>query len=241
MTLIGFELRRIVGRRGSFFGVMAVAVAVALLVVAVVPEGEQDGDVWITAIGMPLVFGGTVVAALEGSYDLAQGTMRYLVLTGVPRWKLVAIRVPALLIAILLIALPAMAIGAAVMARDGVPASDIVRGLASGLTYAAIWSIVAMAVGTFLRSNGGGIAVALVLYLLSTGITAFVSTQISETLADYLLPNVAGIVALYGHATGDFGSDGSDLLPYGTALIVLVLWLIGIVGLAIWRVERDEY
>ncbi len=31
MALVGFELRRIIGRRGSFFGAMGVALAIALL------------------------------------------------------------------------------------------------------------------------------------------------------------------------------------------------------------------
>lgn len=242
MTLISYELRRIIGRKGSFFGVMGVSIAIAALIVAVVPKGDQDADIWVNTIGIPLVFGGSVVGALEGSYDLAQGTMRYLVLTGVQRWKLVAIRVPALLIALVLIALPAMAIGTIVLARDGETAHEILRAMASGLTYGAIWSLVAMAIGTFLRSNGGGIAVAIVLFLLSNGITAFVATQISETLAKYLLPSVASVVALYGHADPNGDNGPVDLaLPYGTALITLLLWLIAIVGFAIYRVERDEY
>ncbi|MEH3055247.1 MAG: hypothetical protein PGN13_14805 [Patulibacter minatonensis] len=240
MALIGFELRRIVGRRGSFFGVMAVCFGFALLAAFLVPSGEQNAGVWITAIGTPLVFGGAVVAALEGSYDQAQGTMRYLVLTGVPRWRLVVNRVPALLLALLLIALPAMVVGAVSMVGDDQPTNEIVIGLAAGLTYGAIWGIVAMAVGTLLRSNGAGIAVALVLYLLSTAITAFVEAQVSETVAEYLLPNVAAVVAAFGY-TGDDDFTSTNAIPYATAVVVLLVWLVAIVALAIARVQRDEY
>lgn len=240
MTLIGFELRRIVGRRGSFFGVMAVSLGIALLVFALNPSDTQTGDVWLNAIGVPLVFGAGVVGALSGSYDAAQGTMRYLVLTGVPRWKLVAIRVPALVIAILLIATPAAIVGIGAMASGGESTAGILRGVAGGITLAVIWGIVAMTVGTLLRSNGAGIAVALVLFLVSGGITAFVRAQISQSVGDYLLPNVSGVVAAFGHRPNDAPSDYSTM-PYFGAVIALLLWMAAVTALAIARAERDEY
>lgn len=241
MNLIGLELRRIIGRKGSFFGVMAVAFAIALLVLFLVDGDDQTEDVWTNAIGTPLVFGATVVGALAGSYDIAQGTMRYLVLTGVPRWKLVAIRVPALLVTIFLIALPAMVVGAIAMgtgsAADG---TELIRALAAGFTFAAIWGIVAMAVGTLLRSNGAGIAVALVLFLVGSGITFFVQAQVSETVGDYLLPNLVSMFALFGHEPTDAGSDFPDM-SYPVVAIALAIWMAAVVGLAIARAERDEY
>ncbi|MDO9354836.1 MAG: hypothetical protein Q7T55_14155 [Solirubrobacteraceae bacterium] len=240
MTLIGYELRRIIGRRGSFFGVMGVAVAIALLFAFVGDSGDQTGDAWTQVIGTPMVFGATVVGALAGSYDTAQGTMRYLVLTGVQRWKLVAIRVPALFAAIALISLPAVLVGLVAMLSGPDGGADIARGIFGGMTFGACWGIVAMAIGTLLRSNGAGIAVALVLYLLSSGITVFVQAQVSETVGDYLLPNVIGVVALFGSEMAD-GPGSSGSVPYAGALIALILWLTLIVGLAIARVERDEY
>lgn len=242
MLLIGLELRRIIGRRGSFFGVMAVAFAIALLIALLVHSEDQDGDLWTQVIGTPLVFGGTVVGALAGSYDVAQGTMRYLVLTGQPRWKLVLIRVPALIAAILLIAVPAVVVSIVAMAGGDETVGGMVRGIAGGLTFAAIWGIVAMAVGTLLRSNGAGIAVALVLFLVSGGITAFVRAQVSESVGDYLLPNVVQVVALFGHRPGiDDGGPDLSTMPYAAALVALALWLAVIMALAVARAERDEY
>lgn len=240
MSLIGFELLRIVGRRGSFFGAMLVSFGIALLVAFAASDGDHSVSLWTVVIGGPLVFAGTVVAALEGSYDLSQGTMRYLVLTGVPRWRLVAIRVPALLLSLLLIAAPAMVVAAFSMLGDDRSGGDVLLALAGGVTYPAIWGLVAMAIGIFLRSNGAGIAISLVLYLLSNAITAFVAVQVSETVAEYLLPNVAGIVASYGQASSEMGPD-SGMIPYGAALLALLAWLGAIVGLAMGRVERDEY
>lgn len=240
MTLVGYELRRIIGRRGSFFGVMAVAFGIALLVAFLVHAEDQDGDVWTNAIGTPLVFGATVVGALCGSYDVAQGTMRYLVLTGQPRWKLVLIRVPALIAAIVLISIPAVIVAFVAMASGPDTLGGMIRGVAGGLTFAAIWGLVAMAVGTLLRSNGAGIAVALVLFLVSGGITAFVRAQVSESVGDYLLPNVVGVVAFFGHRPADAGSDLSTM-PYAAAVLALVLWMAAIMALAVARAERDEY
>jgi ABC-type transport system involved in multi-copper enzyme maturation permease subunit len=240
MALVGFELRRIIGRRGSFFGAMGVALAIALLTAGLAPEEAQDGAVWASVIGVPLVFGATVVSALEGSYDMSQGTMRYLVLTGVPRWRLVAIRVPAVLLAILLIALPAMLVGLAAMVSAGEEASEIARGLGSGLTVALSWGLVAMAVGTLLQSNGAGIAVALVFYLAANIITAVVRSEVSEQVGDYLLPNVVSTVSRFGGDVADTVPDPSAL-PFASALIAFVIWLVAIVALAAVRVERDEY
>ncbi len=240
MVLVGYELRRIVGRSGSFFGAMAVALAIALLTAGLAPEEAQTGAVWASVIGVPLVFGATVVSALEGSYDMSQGTMRYLVLTGVPRWRLVAIRVPAVLLAILLIALPSVLVGLAAMASAGEEAGEIARGLGSGLTVALSWGLVAMAVGTLLQSNGAGIAVALVLYLAANVITAIVRSEVSEQVGDYLLPNVVSTVARFGGEVADTVPDPTGL-SFVSALVALVIWLVAIVALAAARVERDEY
>ncbi len=241
MTLVAYELRRIVGRRGSFYGVMGVAFAIALLVASVAGSENQTEDVWQEVIATTLVFGATVVGALAGSYDTAQGTMRYLVLTGVPRWKLVVIRVPALIAATALMALPAMVVGAIAMLSGPDDGAAIIRAMLGGLTEGVTWGIVALAIGTLLRSNGAGIAVALVLYLLSSTISLLVRLEVSETVGDYLLPNVAAVVARFGHMpTGNDGPDPS-VMPFASALIALVIWLVAIVGLAIARAERDEY
>jgi ABC-type transport system involved in multi-copper enzyme maturation permease subunit len=240
MTLIGFELRRIVGRRGSFFGVMVIAFLIALLFAFIDQNNPPTADDWSNIIGFPMVFGAAVVGSLCGSYDVAEGTMRYLVLTGVPRWKLVAIRAPALVAAIVLMALPAIIVAVIKMSGGDDDGTAIIRAVASGLLFPAVWGLVAMAIGALLRSNGAGIAVAIVLFLLSTGITEFIRVKVSETVGDYLLPNVAGYVAQFGHIPPDAGSDYPDM-PYAAAVVALILWLIAVVGLAIARVERDEY
>lgn len=239
MSLIAYELRRIIGRKGSFFGAMGVAFAIALLVVFLVDSPDQTEDVWSQVLGIPLVFGATVVGALAGSYDTAQGTMRYLVLTGVPRWRLVAIRIPALIIAIVAISVPAALAAFYGMSTGDATSTEIVRGIGGSVTYAAVWGIVSMVVGTLLRSNGAGIAVALVLFLVGNIITAAVQSEISQTVGDYLLPNVVSVFALFGHVPENV--EAMTDMAWGASAVALVLWLIGLTALAIGRVERDEY
>lgn len=239
MTLIGYELRRIIGRKGSFFGAMGVALAVALLVAILVDSQDHSEDVWSQVLGIPLVFGATVVGALAGSYDVAQGTMRYLVLTGVPRWKLVLIRVPALVAALVLVSLPAMLVALFALSSGPETATAITRSIGGAITYAAIWGVVAMVIGTLLRSNGAGIAVALVLFLVGNVITAAVQSEISQTVGDYLLPNVVSVFALFGYQPESF--DIGTEMSFAASAVALAVWLAALAALAIARVERDEY
>lgn len=241
MNLIVFELRRIIGRKGSFFGVMGVALAIAVLVAVLVNGEDQSEDLWTQALGIPLVFGATVVGALAGSYDTAQGTMRYLVLTGVPRWKLVAIRIPGLVIAIALIAAPGCLAAAYGLNSGDATGAEMARAIGGSVTYAAIWGVVSMVVGTLLRSNGAGIAVALVLFLVGGIITVAVQSQISQTVGDYLLPNVVSVFALFGHIPEADGGPAPSEMAWGASAVALVVWLLALAGLAIARVERDEY
>lgn len=239
MNLVAYELRRIVGRKGSFFGAMGVAFAIALLVALLVGPEDQTEDVWSQALGIPLVFGATVVGALAGSYDTAQGTMRYLVLTGVPRWQLVAIRIPGLVIAIVAVSIPAALAAFYGMSTGDATGTEMVRAVGGSVTYAAIWGIVSLVVGTLLRSNGAGIAVALVLFLVGNIITAAVQSEISQTVGDYLLPNVVSVFALFGHTPENV--EAMTDMAWGASAVALVLWLIGLTALAVARVERDEY
>ncbi|MFT4036307.1 MAG: hypothetical protein QM679_12105 [Patulibacter sp.] len=240
MMLIGTELRRIVGRRGSFFGVLAVALVIAALGFYAIGDAAQSPPLWINLLGTPLIFGATIVGALEGSYDLSQGTMRYLVLTGVPRWRLVAIRAPALFAAITLLCVPAMLVAAFAMLGDGQAGSDVAHTLANVWTLSVCWGIVAMAVGTLLQSNGAGIAVALVFYFAASIITLVVRSQISERAGDYLLPNVISVVARYGDAP-PLDTPDPTALAFPNALVALAVWLVVVLGLAALRVKRDEY
>ena len=79
---------------------------------------DQDGDAGGTRlldamgpISLVATLMAVLVGALAGSYDTAQGTMRYLVMTGVPRRRLYATRVLGMAIATIICCLPAIALG----------------------------------------------------------------------------------------------------------------------------------
>ena len=101
--------RTIVGRKGSFLGTAGVTLAavVVVAVVLVIVHGLRPGrnpsiggqpmlDGVSAAIWLLGGVGAIVIGALAGSYDVAQGTMRYLVLTGVRRIGMYAARTIAL-------------------------------------------------------------------------------------------------------------------------------------------------
>ena len=98
-TMLAAEIRRIVGRRGSFWSAIFVGFATVVIDDHRPADAERrrrrhraarrhrpDLDRRATLMAV-------LVGALAGSYDTAQGTMRYLVMTGVPRRRLYATRV----------------------------------------------------------------------------------------------------------------------------------------------------
>jgi ABC-type transport system involved in multi-copper enzyme maturation permease subunit len=236
MKLVRLELKRIMRRRGSFYGVIGVAVAIGVLTFAL--GSHQDTQIWTQSLGIPLVLGSTLVAALAGSYDTSQGTMRYLVLTGEPRWRLVARRVPAMVIAIALMTAAPAAICLVAMLSDHQSASDIAQTVFGMPLLATAWGIVSLAIGTMLRSNGAAIGASLSLFFVGTILTDVVRQHVSEAAGDYLLPNVAAVVGWFGQA--DAGSPPFTI-GLGAAVVALALWLAAFTGLAVARAERDEY
>ena len=110
-----------------------------------------------------------LVGALAGSYDTAQGTMRYLVMTGVPRRRLYGTRVLGTAIATILCCVPAdrrsTIVAAYVLRHDSFndPTAERRRSARSGPTSSnpLVFGLVSVAVGSLLRSNGAAIGVSL--------------------------------------------------------------------------------
>src|SRR6476661_10064606 len=114
--MLGSEIRRIVGRRGSFWS--AVFVGFATVVIVIIVRLTQSGDAGGTELldaadpmSIPATLMAVLVGALAGSYDTAQGTMRYLVMTGVPRRRLYATRVLGTALATIICCAPAIVVG----------------------------------------------------------------------------------------------------------------------------------
>jgi hypothetical protein len=241
-------LRTIVGRKGSFLGTTGVTfaavliVAVALVIVHTLRPGRNpsiggqpmldgvSGAVWLLG-GV----GAIVIGALAGSYDVAQGTMRYLVLTGVRRVAMYAARTVALMVAVLLALAPALAVGIAFVyilpseAEANVKPSELGDVVWTCLLWPTVFAVIAMGIGSLLRSNGAAVAISLFFAFAAAPLLGLVSAA-SDTLRDLML------LPALDRVTG--ADEGAPLAAAALAVVawVGVFWSAGAV-----RITRDEY
>lgn len=240
VPLLRAELRRIVGRRGSFYGTIAfTALIVVISVLAVSPDSDDTAIEVVSAAGRYSgLLGVVVMGALAGSYDTANGTMRYLVLTGVPRWKLAAVRLLGIMLAVLPMTVMILAVGIVWGSSEGdLTGTEILDSIWAILVTLWTWGVVAACIGMLMRSNGPAIAVSIVLFFGGALITGLVSEFISEPLSNYLLPSVFDQVAsLEGK-----DEEGGFAIALGGAFAGLAVWLVALIALAVARTNRDEY
>jgi hypothetical protein len=241
-------LRTIVGRKGSFLGTggvtlaAVVVVAVVLVVVHTLRPGRNpsiggqpmldgvSGAVWLLG-GV----GAIVIGALAGSYDVAQGTMRYLVLTGVRRIAMYAARTLALVSAVLLALAPALVVGLLLVyalpsEREAhVKPSELGDVLWTCLLWPTVFAVIAMGIGSLLRSNGAAVAISLFFAFAAAPLLGLVHAA-SETLGDLML------LPALDRVTGS--DNGAPLAVAGAAVFVWVaaFWSAGAI-----RIARDEY
>lgn len=246
--MIRATLRTITGRRGSFrggAGVVLAAVVVVIVVLVVVHElrpgrnPSVGGQPMLDGVGGAVWLIGTVVAilvgALAGSYDVAQGTMRYLVMTGARRMELYAARTVALVSAVLLLLAPALLVGTiAVFAApstgaDGVTASELADVLWTSTLWPLVFSLIAMGIGSLLRSNGPAIAISLIFAFVAAPILSLVDA-VSSTLGDLMLLQALDRIT---------GADEGASIP--VAAVAVAAWVIGFWAVGALRVQRDEY
>jgi hypothetical protein len=206
--MLASEVRRIVSRRGSFWSALLIGFGAVVLLIIIRLTGKEDpgGTLMLDAMG-PISLVATImsvlVGALAGSYDTAQGTMRYLVMTGVPRRRLYANRVAGMVIATLIACAPAVVLGiaAAYVCRHGsLGDPGFTDDLGAVWAYVAlpiVFGLVSLGVGSLLRSNGAAIGVSLGFALGGTVLTRLAANFISETLAGYLLPAATPVVASF--------------------------------------------
>jgi ABC-type transport system involved in multi-copper enzyme maturation permease subunit len=244
VPLLRAEVRRIAGRRGSFYGSIAFAlICVALAVIFADPDSETTAIDIVSGVGRYAgVLGIIVLGALAGSYDTANGTMRYLVLTGVPRWKLAVAHLLGVVLAVIPLTALIMVVGVVWGASEGdLTGSGFGESLWAVLSTLWIWGLVAAAVGMLMKSNGPAIAVSVVLFFGGIIITGVIASQVSSDVANFLLPTVAEQVSGLDAKGAD--SISGEPLAVGLAggFVVLAIWLAGLAGLAITRTNRDEY
>lgn len=241
--------RTIVGRKGTFFstvglailGVIAVAV-IRTIVNARDPEIHPSigGAIFVDqASGLIFfvgVLGGVLMGALAGSYDVAQGTMRYLVMTGVSRLRIYAARGIALVASVFVALVPGillmlvLAVALPQVDGQGVDGHDLLVALWAIALFAGVYALVSMGIGSLLRSNGAAITIALLINFALTP-ALFIIAIWSERVANLALP--AALATLTG--------DDDSQIGYGLAAVAVVAWLALFLGGGLARIERDEY
>lgn len=257
INLLKAEVIRQTGRRGSFWGSLGLTtiVAVILLIWALTTSSDPSSSTILNngsgLISAMVVICSIVIAAIAGAYDVDQGTMRYLVLTGRPRWQLVAVRYLGFFCTLIIFSLPALVLvclGALALGTSTTPtaAGDPVGFSAVWELFYAVWvggalyGILALSVGTFLKSNGVAIAVSIVLNFAGVLAAALIWEFVSHTAGDLFYPIVVGAaVTREAQTAGEVGN--SSALSLGTSLGVLGIWVAALIGAAVYRVQRAEY
>jgi ABC-type transport system involved in multi-copper enzyme maturation permease subunit len=241
--MLAAEVRRIIGRRGSYWSAIVIGFGAVLLMIIVRLTGDEDpgGKLMLDAMG-PISLVATImtilVGALAGSYDTAQGTMRYLVMTGVPRRRLYLNRAAGMAVATLISCAPAVILGiaAAYLCRHAsFRDPSLTDDLGAVWAYVAlplVFGLISLGIGSLLRSNGAAIGVALGFALGGSVITALAANYVSETASSYLLPYATPIVA---------SLEGDSNISLGVAFVVVAVWLAAFLAAGLFRTLRDEY
>lgn len=182
------------------------------------------------------ILGGVLIGALAGSYDVAQGTMRYLLMTGVSRIRIYASRGVALVLCVYIALLPAiilmLVLALALPQPDGagIDVHDLLAGLWGIALFSGVYALVSMGIGSLLRSNGAAITIALLINFALTP-ALFVIAVWSERIANLALP--AALATLTG--------DDDSQIGYGLATVAVLCWLALFLGGGLARILRDEY
>ena len=238
--LVKAEIRRILGRRGSAWGsaVVILLASIGVFVTSLVSDqatGPKIIDLGTGIEGILVIICSILLGALAGCYDVDQGTMRYLVLTGVSRTRLVLVRIPGLIFAIIAVSLPGMLLVsfAGLIAPSPAPSGSNLFDL-----YYAVWmsgiiyGLLGLTVGMFLRSNGVAIAIALVVSLVGAIIASAIAEKISDTVGGLFFSQVT---------TSVVERQGGDIVSLPVAALATIMWLVLLLGAAAIRVNRAEY
>jgi ABC-type transport system involved in multi-copper enzyme maturation permease subunit len=239
------EILKIVRRRGMFWSALGVPLfaAVAVIVINLILRSTGDnyigGREFLDNAHVPFIIltafiMAALVGAQAGSYDVANGTFRYLVMTGRSRLSLYGARFAAFAVVAVATVVPALVVASvsvAALPLDGSPAAsfaDHAGAWGTVILFTLVFGSIALGVGALLRSVGGAIAVALGLNLGATFILPIL-TLWSERIGDFLLIGALSRITDGGH---------NSLL---VAIVVLIAWVGAFVAAGAWRTIRAEY
>jgi ABC-type transport system involved in multi-copper enzyme maturation permease subunit len=244
-AMVEADLLKLTRRRGLWLTCLLLAPALVLLVAALAVAGvaEIDGGAsFAHDLGGAIQTVGPVMAILVGarlgSDEQAAGTLRYQLLTGVPRHRLLLSKLAVLGIACLAIAIPAaLACGlGGMLVGDGprgvVNPGDVLDVLWAALLPCLSYGCVSFAMGVMLGSTGPAIAVGLVLNLV--GLNLLSALVLIDDWFRHVLLDV-GIDRLTDNTL-----DRADRIGIVGALIVVLAWPLAFLAAAWTRLRRLE-
>lgn len=239
------DLRRMLRRRGLVLtGLLAPAgIALAIAAVAqilhVTDPAEHptaggasllDLAAFVTLVSM--VFG-TVIGAMLGAEDVANGTLRYILLTGCSRLRLYLVRIPLVALVAIAVGVPALLIlivGAFALPHAGAPGptgSAVWEQVLVLVVTVGVYALIAYGIGSAIHSTGGAIAVALGLNLVGLNLIGTI-TLVLPSAEPWLLNSAISRVTLGGDAT------------LGVALVAIGIWVGVFLAVGLVRALRTE-
>lgn len=245
IAMVQADLLKLQRRRGLWLTCLLLpfVAALVLAVLAITETVELDGGAtYVEDSSLAMTIFASVLAILvgarQGSDEHAAGTIRYQLLTGVPRWQLYLSKVAVLVIAAGAIA--ASAAGPTILGAlfvDAVPGdelgpADMVSAVWNVFLPSVAYGMVAFGVGALLRQTGPAIAVALVLNLIGLDIL-FVLTLIDDWFRHVVLD-----VAIDRLTANEISEE--DRIATGAAIVAVVAWSALFLGLGFLRLRRLE-
>ncbi len=238
------DISRLTRRRGLMLSGLLVPIGIVLLVTAVMVilhardpfehpavGGRALLDA-VTLISLVTMIFGTLIGAIVGAEDSANGTLRYILLTGFSRLRLFLVRVPVVLVASIAIALPALVLlilAALILpsSGDSIAIGDVLHALLVIAVECGVYALIAYGIGSAFRSVGAAIAIALGLNLIGLNLVSAI-TLLVPALESWMLPQ----------ATQRVLGEGSGSL--GVALLALAIWVGAFLALGLFRATRAE-
>jgi ABC-type transport system involved in multi-copper enzyme maturation permease subunit len=244
--LVAADLLKLRRRRGLWLSALCLPAALTTLIWMLAATNAVDldgGATFVRDTAEIVMFIGSVLAVLVGarlgSEEHAAGTLRYQLLTGVPRHKLYLSKILVLLILVLGIALAgtvAVVLGGLLLSAppgaDPVGFDDVLDCFWNALVVSAVYGWIALGTGMLLRSTGPAIAVALILYFVGLDIVALL-TLIDEWFRNVVLSS--GIDKLTINAV-----DKQDQIALGAAIAVTIVWPAAFLAAGWARLRRLE-
>jgi len=246
-ALVAADLLKLRRRRGlwlttlflpSFF----VALITVLTVSGVTSDNEGGGATFVEDFSVAMntfcVVLTVLVGARLGSEERATGTLRYQLLTGIPRHRLYLSKVATLLLtclALTLISVATITVGSLLVPLNGAEATaagDVVDALWNVLLPAISYGSIAFGVGALVGSTGPAIATALVLNLVGINVL-YALTLIDDSFRHAVLN--LGVDRL----TID-DVDADDRVSFGAAIAMIAAWVGGFIGAGWLRLRRIE-